>query len=180
MKKIISGLLALFTGITFTIAQESSSPVPIDPDTKLITYKEVVQVEGTKTDLFNRAIEWINKTYKNPADVTRVRNPETGLIELIHRIELNYDEKGVNRSAGIVDYQMRIELKEGRYRYTINNFNLKQVSRLPIEKWLDKKDPGYKPAYEDYLKQVDSQVKVLVDSLKKGMEPPAPVKKDEW
>jgi hypothetical protein len=45
MKKIISGLLALFTGITVTIAQESSSPVPIDPDTKLITYKEVVQVK---------------------------------------------------------------------------------------------------------------------------------------
>ena len=47
--------------------------MPVDPDTKLITYKEVVTVTGTPAELFNRAIEWINKQYKNPADATKVR-----------------------------------------------------------------------------------------------------------
>lgn len=180
MKRILS--ILLFTALTVTLvrAQGTTSSLPIDEDTKLITYKEVVQQTGTKTELFNRAIEWINKNYKNPADVTKVRNPETGLIELIHRIELNYDEKGVTRSAGIVDYTLRLELKDGRYRYTFTNFNLKQASRVPIEKWLDKSDKAYVPAWDNYLAQVDAFTKTLIESLKKGMEPPAAKKVDEW
>ncbi|MBK7212328.1 MAG: DUF4468 domain-containing protein [Bacteroidales bacterium] len=180
MKRLLS--ILLFTLITAALvrAQGTAPALPIDEDTKLITYKEVVQQAGTKLDLFNRAVEWINKNYKNPADVTKVRNPETGLIELIHRIELSYDEKGVSRSAGIVDYTLRLELKEGRYRYTFTNFNLKQASRVPIEKWLDKSDKAYIPAWDNYLAQVDAYTKTLIESLKKGMEPPAVKKSDDW
>jgi len=162
------------------MAQEVAPQLPVDEETKLITYKEVVQQEGTKSDLFNRAVEWINKTYKNPADVTKVRNPETGLIELIHRIELAYDEKGVNRSGGIIDYTLRIEMKEGRYRYTFTNFNLKQTSRVPIEKWLDKSDKAYTSSWDNYLFQVDKATRELIESLKKGMQPPVKKKIDEW
>jgi hypothetical protein len=161
-------------------AQEAAPKMPVDEETKLITYKEVVQEAGTKLELFNRAIEWINKTYKNPADVTKVREPETGLIELIHRIELTYDEKGVTRSGGIIDYLLRIELKEGRYRYTFTNFNLKQASRVPIEKWMDKTNKAYSPSWDDYLFQVDKATRELIDSLKKGMMPPVKKKPDEW
>jgi len=172
---IIFGLVSMFVN-----AQDVASGLPVDEETKLITYKEVVQQVGTKPELFNRAIEWINKEYKNPAEVTRVRNPETGLIELIHRIELNYEEKGVVRSAGIVDYTLKIELKDGRYRYTFTNFNLKQASRVPIEKWMDKSDKAYIPAWDNYLAQVDAHTKKVIDSLKKGMEPPVQKKPDEW
>jgi hypothetical protein len=161
-------------------AQETAPKMPVDEETKLITYKEVVNIEGTKQELFNRAIEWINKTYKNPADVTKVRNPETGLIELIHRIEINYEDKGVSRPGGLVDYLLRIELKEGRYRYTFTNFNFKQTSRVPIEKWLDKTDKAYSPLMENYLFQVDKSTHDLIESLKKGMQPPVKKKADEW
>jgi hypothetical protein len=180
MKNLVTILLLLTLSFIRLTAQEQTSIVPVDPETKLITYKEVVQQTGTKTELFNRAVEWINTNYKNPADVTRVRNPETGLIELIHRIELSYDDKGVSRSAGIVDYTLKFEFKESRYRYTITNFNLKQASRVPIEKWLDKADKTYSPQYENYLSQIDVFTKNLIESLKKGMEPPAVKKEDVW
>jgi hypothetical protein len=179
MKILLPALLATILTLN-SYSQEITPPLPVDPDSKLITYKEVVQQEGSKLDLFNRAIEWINKTYKNPADVTKVRNPETGLIELIHRIELTFDEKGVTRAAGIVDYTLKLEMKEGRYRYTITNFNLKQASRVPIEKWLDKTDKAYTPAWDNYLAQVDEHTKKLIESLKKGMEPPVQKKADDW
>jgi len=161
-------------------AQNVASPFPVDPDTKLITYKEVVQEPGNTGELFNRAIEWLNTQYKNPADATKVRNPATGLIEIIHRIEITREEKGMTRPAGVVDYSMKLEMKEGRYRYTITNFNYKNVSRKPIEFWMDKKDPAYNPEYENYLKQVNDFTLKLIDSLKKGMLPPAPKKTDEW
>jgi hypothetical protein len=175
-----------FVAIVFTMiaagsrAQEVTPKMPVDEETKLITYKEVVTVEGTKRELFNRAIEWIGKNYKNPADVTKVREPETGLIELVHRIELSFDDQGVTRAGGIVDYTLRIELKDGRYRYTFTNFNLKQVSRVPIEKWLDKTDKAYSPNWEHYLFQVDKATQEIIESLKKGMMPPVKKKVDQW
>jgi len=161
-------------------AQENTSICPVDPDTKLITYKEVVEVPGKPSELFNRSIEWVNSQYKNPTEATKVRNPATGLVEIIHRIELTREEKGMVRPAGIVDYSMKIEMKDGRYRYTITNFNYKEVSRKPIEFWMDKKDKAYTPEWDNYLKQVDDFTRKLIESLKKGMQPPAPKKVDEW
>jgi hypothetical protein len=169
----------LISGLNLN-AQEAALVVPVDPDTKLITYKEVVTVPGNPSELFNRAIEWVNKQYKNPTDATKVRNPATGLIEIIHRIELTKDEKGVMRPAGIVDYSLKIEMKEGRYRYTITNFNYKDVSRQPIEIWLNKNDKAYIPAWDNYLKQVDDASRKLIESLNKGMQPPAVIKEDTW
>ena len=177
--KIIAILLVVFSGFNLK-AQDVSAIVPVDPDTKLITYKEVVTVPGNPGELFNRAIEWINKQYKNPTDATKVRNPATGLIEIIHRIEITKDDNGMTRPAGIVDYSMKLEMKEGRYRYTITNFNYKDVSRKPIEMWLDKKDKAYITAWDNNLKQVDDATRKLIESLKLGMQPPIPVKEDKW
>ena len=169
----------LFAAINLR-AQEVATNLPVDPDTKLVVYKEVVTIAGTPSELFNRAIEWINKQYKNPTDATKVRNPATGLIEIIHRIELTYEQDGVIRPAGIVDYSMKIELKEGRYRYTITNFTLKDISRQPIERWMNKKDKAYIPAWDSYLKQIDDATRKLIESLKQGMQPPVVKKPDEW
>jgi hypothetical protein len=96
-------LILMLSGLSLK-AQEVSPVIPVDQDTKLITYKEVVTVTGNPGELFNRAIGWINKQYKNPADATKVRNPATDLIEIVHRIELMKDDNGVTRPAGIVDY----------------------------------------------------------------------------
>jgi hypothetical protein len=162
-------------------SQELSGPLPVDPDTRLITYKEVVHIDGTKTELFNRAIAWINKEYKNPVDVTKVRNPESGLIEILHRIEISSKEPGgVKKPAGLVDYTLRIELKEGRYRYTITNFTHKEASRFPIEKWMDKKDPSYNALSGQFMVQINDFIQKLIGSLKEGMLPPVAPKKDEW
>ncbi|MEI8047060.1 MAG: DUF4468 domain-containing protein [Bacteroidota bacterium] len=171
---------ALMLSALNATSQNVTTSIPVDPDTKLITYKEVVTVAGTPAELFNRAIEWVNKEYKNPMDATKIRNQATGLIEIIHRIELTKDVDGTKLLAGIVDYSMKLELKDGRYRYTITNFNLKDVSRKPIEFWMDTKDKTYIPLYADYLKQVDDFTRKLIESLKTGMQPPAPKKVDEW
>ncbi len=172
--------VALLLAGTSLEAQVVSNTLPVDTDTKLITYKEVVTVEGTQKELFNRAIEWVNTQYKNPTDATKVRNPATGLIDIIHRIEITNDDKGVSRPAGIVDYSMKLEMKDGRYRYTITNFNFKEVSRQPIEVWMNKTDKAYKPVWETYLKQVDEATRKLIETLREGMLPPAPKKADDW
>lgn len=174
--------VATILGFPFALpAQEAVPAMPVNSETNLISYQEVIMVDGLQKELFNRAIEWINVNYKNPADVTKVRNPESGLIEIFHRFFLDrIDNKGNKVPAGIVVYTLRIEMKDGRFRYTITDMSLKQSSRYPIERWLDKTDKAYNPNYELYLSQVDKQVKVLIESLKKGMLPGIQKKKDVW
>ncbi|HPF00353.1 MAG TPA: DUF4468 domain-containing protein [Bacteroidales bacterium] len=159
----------------------AKAQVQVDPDTKKIMYREVVTMDGTKDSLYNRAIGWINSFYKNPQAVTTLRDPENGVILCAHRFAMKETDKDGNvmTSNVIVEYKLRIEAKEGRYRYTFDEFRKKDVSMFPLERWLDKADPQYTPKCDEYLAQVDVKIKEIIASLKKGMERKV-VKTDEW
>ncbi|HNX44470.1 MAG TPA: DUF4468 domain-containing protein [Bacteroidales bacterium] len=181
MKKISLAFFAILITVTSVVsAQEAIPNLPVDPDTKLITYKEVVNQTGSKRALFDRAVEWLPKQYVNPVDATKVRNPETGIIEIRHRFDVTYEEKGIQKSAYSIDYTMRLEFKDGRYRYIISNFLMHDVSRAPVERWMNKSDKSYTPVWDQYLIQLDQEVKKLIESLKQGMMPPPEKKEDIW
>ena len=173
-------VLTVFVKV-FSQNAEQNSGIPVDEITGLITYKDVVQTTGEKSELFVRAIGWVNSFYVNPADATKVRNPESGIIDILHRFRLTYqDDAGVQRDAGMVSYTLLLELRDGRYRYTLTNFTLRQASRFPVERWLDKTDRAYNPSWDDYLNQVDAFAKSLINSLKTTMEPEEVIKEEEW
>lgn len=178
MKK--SFIIALMMVLLPSLRAVCQDIVPVDADTKKITYKEVVQQEGTPQKLYIQAIAWINGFYENPTDATRIRDVENAKIEIRHRIKLtSTDKKGVTTDAGVVNYVMTLEFKENRYRYIITDFTLAAVSKFPLERWLDKKDPQYSPACDEYLRQVNQAVQDIIKSLKTGMVPKV-VKPDEW
>ena len=161
-------------------AQDEQLTYPVDKDTQLLSYNEVVQQPGTADELYIRAIEWLNTYYKNPADVCKIRNRESGVIEIAHRFEIYNEVDGARLIAEIVRYSLKIEFKPGRYRYVISELERKQSSRYPVERWLDKSDKTYSPMFEGYLKQMDTQIKDLIVSLKEGMQPPIIKVEEKW
>ncbi|MCD4698806.1 MAG: DUF4468 domain-containing protein [Bacteroidales bacterium] len=164
----------LFSSL-FSEAQQSSFPV--DEETGLITYKEVVEEKGDPQSFYNSAIGWINEYYANPVDVTKTRNPETGLIKGLHRFRIKNTGKDGNQSdAGTIQYRFTLEFKEGRYRYTLTEFILRHGSKIPVEKWLNKSDPQSK----SYLKQLDDFAQAWIENLKKGMKPKVEKTDDDW
>lgn len=178
MNKLVTFVLSIFLLMPFLVSSQEGANYPIDTDTKLITYQEVVQQNGSQDELYIRAIEWINTYYKNPADVCRIRNRESGVIEILHRFEVVSPETNLN--VGIVNYELKMEFKPGRYRYTISNLTLRQASRFPVEKWLDKSDTGYTPVYDNYMQQVDKQVNELISSFKAGLSPVELKPEEKW
>jgi len=151
--------------------------LPVDKETGLITYRDVIPEEGNQESFFNSAISWINGYYANPVDVTKTRNPESGLIKGMHRIKLkDTDADDFQTDAGTVQYCFTLEFKEGRYRYTLTEFSLRHASKIPAEKWLNKTDLQSK----SYLKQIDDFAQSWIGSLKMGMKPKAEKKEDEW
>ena len=90
-KRILAFFISSFT--VAAIAQNTTTTtapkIPIDSVTKKITYTEVVQQKGTKDTLYNRALHWCNTYFKNPQDVTKIREKENGKVEGIHRFKVN-------------------------------------------------------------------------------------------
>lgn len=179
MKMKTINLILLLSTLSLPLMAQRPN-FPIDEETGMITYKEVVEEEGTKQEFFNRAIGWINEYYKNPVNVTKTRDPESGLIKGLHRIKIkNIDEEGNETDAGVVQYRFTLGLKDGRYRYILTEFSLKQGSKIPVEKWLNKDDPQYNSNWDQYLTQINDFAESWIASLKKGMQPKAKKKDDD-
>jgi hypothetical protein len=180
MKNTRNLLLAILWSVI--LVPSAFAQVPVDEDTKKITYKEVVTVEGgVPAKMYNQCIEWINSFYPNAADVTRVRSPEDARIEIRHRIKVSNVDKNGNKTtdAGLIQYDLTLEFKDGRYRYTFTDFNVMRTSKFPLERWLDHNDPEYSAVCDIYIQQLDAQVLEIIKSLKAGMKPKV-VKEDNW
>lgn len=183
MKKI--NLFLILLCISFgTLAQRTQAPVkpelPIDEETQKITYKEVVQVVGTPQELYDRAVAWATKEYKNTSEIFKLEDRENGILEMRSSVRIYSKAKdGTPFFKNIVYYRFKIECRDGRYRYTINEFNERLTAAFPIEIWFNTDDPKWQPSHFDYLTQVDEQIKTLISSLTKGMLPKEE-KVDEW
>ena len=178
---LIASLLSM--GFVFSQQNKSSQPtakLPVDPDSKLILYRDVVNEPGTPDILYNRGSGWFSTFYKNPTSIVRIQDKVNGRIEGTgHFMVYYFDETGFKKDGGMIVYDIILELKENKFRYSLTNFNLKTISRYPIEKWLNKNDPAYNSNWDSYLYQVDTAMVSLVKNLKEGMKPKV-IKKDEW
>jgi hypothetical protein len=181
MKRYVALTFFLLAGY-FSFGQTSNPApqMPVDPDSKLIMYREVVEQEGTKDILYDRGSSWFSSYYKSPSSVFKIQDKVNGKIEGLGRCVITFvDDQGIKRDGGIIQYNIKLELKENKYRYTLTDFNLKAASRSPIEKWMNKNDPGYNTQWDSYLYQLDTTMISLVRNLKEGMKPKV-IKKDEW
>ena len=155
--------------------------MPIDENTKLVSYKQVVPMQGSSEELYNRAHAWANKYYKNPVVAIKRADKAKGELECVSNIPIyTLDKDGVTKvSAGYVYYTLTIEARENRYRYTITDIHKREQAQFPIEKWLDKSRPEWTAVRYDHLHQIDAAVKLLMQSIEEGMLP-AKVIIDEW
>jgi hypothetical protein len=185
MKSLFSALILILSIYTVSAQQGqqavTSLNMPVDEATGLITFKEVIQQEGSQDTLYNRGASWLHVFYSNPWEVAKVRDQSSGLIKIQHQFPIyDYDELGVKTDAGMILYNAKIEFKENRYRIQIDNFVYKQLSRYPVEKWLDTKASDYNPKWQGYLSQINTFSNDLINSLKEKMLPPKQFKKEDW
>ena len=184
MKKAILYCVIMFIGFSLVAQEEEvaeKEPIPVDPNTGLITFQEVVQEEGTKQELFNRASEWLHHYFKQPVYVTQVRDAASGVIKGKHQFELYYYEKDVKKIAGMIKYYFKIECKDGRYRYTLDNFVLTRQSKYPCERWLNTAHRDYNEQWPKYLEQLRTYaIDDFAASLKAYMVPKVKVEEEEW
>ena len=183
MKKVMMFLAAAMMIVVAHAQKPSQLPVPdlpIDERTNLVTYQDVVKQEGTPKVLYDRAMEWVKKYYKNTNEVIKKADAEKCVIEMRSSVRIYSKQKdGTELHKNIVYYNFKLECRDNRYRYTITNFNERAASAAPIENWFKTDSPYWSPSQYEWLTQIDGQVKELINSLEEGMLPPE-VFEDEW
>ena len=185
MKSLFAAIFFAFITINLSAQTEQEKPAyPVSEITKLITYTDVVQVDGkTKTQLYDKAMKWFHDYFPNPTDVIREQSKEKAKIEGKARFKIYTpeDKKTGKADMGAVQYTITFEAREGRYKVELTEFNWKQLSYYPIEKWMDKQDAAYKPNYDHYLLQTDEYAKQVIADLEKAMKTEPPVdNRDKW
>lgn len=183
MKKIALFFVAAMMIMAANAQKPSQLPVPdlpIDERTNLVTYQDVVKQEGTPQVLYDRAMEWVKKYYKNTSEVIKNADADKKVIDMRSSVRIFSKQKdGTMVPKNIVYYNFKLECRDNRYRYTITNFNEKAASAAPIENWFKTDSPYWSPSQYEWLTQIDGQIKELINSLEEGMLPPE-VFEDEW
>lgn len=183
------GVLMLTAILCLSSKMNAQERIPVDDETKLITYTGVVEVPKTTADtLYARLEKWFRKYYKNPTEVIKNRDAAKRSIEGQHRIKITKPEgpakKGqepVMVDAGMVLYNITVTCREERFRYEITRFVWKQTTAFPAERWMDTEAKSYDPNYAGYLKQIDKFANELIADLEEFMGTKVVLKdKDKW
>ncbi|GAB3727570.1 hypothetical protein GCM10027594_09580 [Hymenobacter agri] len=155
--------------------EEVAPVLPLDPATKLVTYEAVVEVPGASKDqLYDRALEWMAKTYQSANDVVQIKDKEQGKLLAKGGILYVYNKQ----PAGYVIHTQTIYVKDGRYKYVMTGFKHQYISVLlpggrdgsmgPLEQTEPPK--GFKKkAWYDMLAGTDAKVKAMIADLQQAM-----------
>lgn len=174
--------LIILSGSMIATAQVQLPKIPLNEDTKLITYDGVVNQTGVSAkELYTRFNNWYTKFYPNPTEKVRKKDDENNTVDLFIRLKLsNVDKKGIKTDSGeLLQYSFNVSCRDGRYRYEFTKFNLKAASYKPIEYMMDPKDPNAEK-HANWLKQMDEEIKRTINELEKAMASSGEKKKDDW
>lgn len=170
-------LVSMFSSISMSL----NAQIPIDPETGKAKYEEVVKVEDAdKKELYKRLEHWFNTYFKNPASVIESKDEANGIIKGKHRIDLytKHTAGGVEAKKGIEYYTITVAVKDGRYRYTIDDIFFHAVPKIYIESWLGPKQDANQ---KYWVEQTHNSIIRLIEDLKKTMSNPVPgPKEDNW
>lgn len=177
MKKLILPLLILF----IAFVANAQPPVPIEEGTGRVVYTEVVNVSGaSQAELFKRLEHWFNTFYKNPGSIIQTKDATGGKMDGKHSLYVYNEVNGKKNQYGQVKYTVTVEVKEGKYRYKVDEIYFFKAPKLYVEAWLDANAPNKDVQY-GYLQQVHDFMTDLTTQLKTTLSKPVPGSAgDDW
>ena len=154
--------------------------LPIDEKTQKVVYTEVVQVEGvSQAELYKRALNWFKTYFPNPASVIKVQDTTEGKISGQHAIYIYKDIDGAKHKYGQVKYMIEVQVKDGRFKFTINDIFKLESPKVYMEEWLDETHQDKVNRFS-YATQVDTHMKELIEKLKAAMQQVKVEEKEDW
>jgi hypothetical protein len=186
MKKTF--LLGLFVYLISThVSWAQDTELPVDPETKKITYTEVVQIDAKTSQgtVYDRALAWaISNKYK----VTKM-DKANGVFGCEGSINITYPGPRVGMNDnGFIKFDITITSKGGRYKYIMTNFRHEghkgkgnggalELAKAECGKYVLPDNGWFK-----IKKDAPALVNKIITDLKVSIEPQStpPAKKEDW
>lgn len=122
MKKVFV-LMAVITASFCAMAQEP------------LSYTEVIQQQGkSSSEIYKQVKKWFAVTFKSAQDVIQYDGAGE---EITGKAAIVYDEKSMTWAAasGLIYYNIEVKVKDGRFKFTMDNFIHKSTHPTWGEKW---------------------------------------------
>lgn len=166
-------------------AQDNQPEIfPINEQTGKIQYQEVVHVEGTTRELFFRAVTWMNHHWGNARGMIKRQDPHNGILEAEVKIDIDptghnmlLDEQGNEKRAS---YKLKLQFRDGRYRYTIEEVKLLREKPFPLENWTNPQNPHYEKRNIHVMEYIHKEILAVLESMSQGMSPEEEYEDDDW
>lgn len=162
--KIIFLILFFVSPITL-MAQDVVFPV--DSATKKINYSEVISVNGKKSALFAKALDWFALTFKSSNDVIQIKDLDSG------KIIGKWSIFPFDAASGYVSCNIIMLVKDDKYKYSVTDLYYQGTSQYPG--WSLEDDPGSfkvnmtKGSQRKLKRRTDEIVKNVIVTLKEAM-----------
>jgi hypothetical protein len=104
-----------------SVAQKEKVIFPTDSSGDIV-FTEVVKLDSvSSSELFSRAKAFVAEAYKSSKDVTQLNDDQTKTVIIKPAVKVFMRSMiGSGLPWGYVTYQLKVECKDNRYRYTIN------------------------------------------------------------
>jgi len=191
MKKII--LFSLLSFATICLAQkEPSISIPLDPETKLYTYSEVIDAsEKAPKEMYNNSKSWMAQKYSDSdfiVDDSLSKLVDLGSFRITSLIGAGLVKIPFNFT---ILYTITLGFKDGRYRYIIDNIKTSfGDSDADTPQTLETFASSYKEMeigkkrqikfIEDTCQILDEKMKKTIKEIKEGVIGGAIKKNDDW
>lgn len=178
MRIFISFLLGLIVFGVYSVKAQGTCDIP-QKDGKFY-YSEVVDVPNAKEDeLFKRGLKWMNTEFTNANGRMDQQEKANGVIEFNGNIRLYKEDHGTKVNGDLVKYKLKIEFKDGRYRYQFYKFHIDKSTYFELEKWLNPK--VFKPdEVADNCKVVNDAIEKIISDMKKSLASSGKKQEDNW
>lgn len=164
------------------------SSAQVNSQDSLYTFSIIIKADSlTKAQIFDKASVWCSKIFYSSKAAINVSNKEGGVLAGKANIHVSYKiptKKDSTISIVYNDYYFDwlIESKDGRLRFSGNNFELKDwINSYPVTQAIippdefGKKRERWRTAYELSRKQLEYSLNTLAASLEKELRI-----KDNW
>ncbi|MCB9230782.1 MAG: DUF4468 domain-containing protein [Bacteroidia bacterium] len=171
MKQTIFSILIILAPF-YAFSQLKGVDIPVNEETKKVTYSEVIQVESqTKENLFIAALDWATRTFNSGDAAIEYEDKSSGTIAGKGRIPVEL--KGWAASmTNFVRFYFKIEVKDGRFRYTFTDFVYEVTGPAPAnypgpieDIYFEKVKVQTQKQAISTMEQIDSKVKEMINGL---------------
>lgn len=129
-------LLILFISFpSFLFSQE----LPINFETKKVEYTGVIDVKGSKSELFSRAKKWTSSTFNSSQDLIQTRDEDYLTIKGLALIDYTIQVQNAPTVIEVpMHFTLELDFSDNKYRYKITDIYFEDTSELssviiPIE-----------------------------------------------